>query len=49
MIKKELAEVHDSNEDHDLAAKILSKINVENAHRTVDADEKADVYITIAE
>jgi len=32
-----------------LAAKILEKINLENAHRNVDADEKAEVYVTIAE
>lgn len=32
-----------------MAAKILAKINLENAHRNVDADEKASVYVTIAE
>ena len=41
--------MHAANKDYDLAAKILAKINLENAHRTVDADEKASVYVTIAE
>ncbi len=45
----EVSDVHSANEDYDLAAKILAKINLENAHRNVDADEKAQVYITIAE
>jgi hypothetical protein len=37
----EVSDVHSANEDYDLAAKILAKINLENAHRNVDADEKA--------
>ena len=45
----EVSDVHSANEEYDLAAKILAKINLENAHRNVDADEKAQVYITIAE
>jgi COP9 signalosome complex subunit 4 len=44
-----VADIHAANKDHDLAAKILAKINLENAHRNVDADEKASVYVTIAE
>ena len=44
-----MADIHAANKDFDLAAKILAKINLENAHRNVDADEKANVYITIAE
>ena len=44
-----MADIHAANKDFDLAAKILAKINLENAHRNVDADEKASVYITIAE
>jgi hypothetical protein len=41
--------VHAAKKDFDKAAKILEKINLENAHRQVDNDEKAQVYIQIAE
>lgn len=44
-----MADIHAAKKDFDLAAKILAKINLDNAHRNVDADEKASVYVTIAE
>ncbi len=44
-----MAQIHAAKKDYDKAAKILEKINLENAHRNVDSDEKAYVYITIAE
>jgi tetratricopeptide (TPR) repeat protein len=48
-IKREVAEIHAAKKDYDKAAKILEKINLENAHRNVDADEKVQVYVKIAE
>lgn len=48
-IKREVAEVHAAKKCYDLAAKTLEKINLENANRTVEPDEKALVYIQTAE
>ncbi len=48
-IKKEVAEIHAAKKDYDRAAKVLEKINLDNSHRTIDADEKAQTYVTIAE
>jgi COP9 signalosome complex subunit 4 len=44
-----VAEIHAAKKDFDRAAKILEKINLENAHRNVEVDEKAQIYVTIAE
>ena len=40
-IKKQVAEVYAAKKDYGRAAKMLEKINLENAHRNVEADEKA--------
>jgi hypothetical protein len=44
-LKREVAEVLASKEEYDRAAKMLEKINLENASRAVEADEKAEVYV----
>jgi COP9 signalosome complex subunit 4 len=48
-VKKALAQVYDAKGDTGKAARTLEKINLENAARVVSPDEKAEVYVQIAE
>lgn len=48
-IKKLLAEIYAAKNDNEKAARTLEKINLENTTREISADEKADVYVQIAE
>ncbi len=48
-MKRQVAEIYAAKQDYERAAKTLEKINLENAHRQVDTEEKAQVYVSIAE
>jgi len=48
-IKKEVADIHSARHDNEAAARMLEKINLENASRNVTPDEKAGIYVQIAE
>jgi hypothetical protein len=44
-----VAEVHSAKKEFDKAARILERVNLENAHRQVSPHEKAETYIKISE
>ena len=48
-MKKQVSEVFAAKREFDKAARILEKINLENINRDVENDEKAQVYVQIAE
>lgn len=44
-----MAEVYAAKKDYEKAARTLEKINLENPNRNIFADEKAEIYVQIAE
>jgi len=48
-IKKEVAEIHAAKKNYEQAARILERINYEGMNAKVSVDEKAEVYVQIAE
>jgi COP9 signalosome complex subunit 4 len=48
-IREQVAEVHAAKENYAAAAKVLERINLENAHRTVTPHEKTEKFVSIAE
>jgi COP9 signalosome complex subunit 4 len=49
LMKKQVAEIYSAKGDNEKAARTLEKINLENTSREVSAEEKADIYVQIAE
>jgi len=47
--KTEISNVHSARSEHDLAARILEKINLEQTNRNVENKEKVDTWLNIAE
>jgi COP9 signalosome complex subunit 4 len=48
-LKKQVAEIYSAKGDNEKAARTLEKINLENTSREVTADEKAEIYVQVAE
>jgi COP9 signalosome complex subunit 4 len=48
-VKKEVADIHSARSNNEQAARMLEKINLENTSREVSPDEKAQIYVQIAE
>jgi COP9 signalosome complex subunit 4 len=49
LIKKTVAEIYSARDDNERAARTLERINLENTSRIISADEKAEIYVQVAE
>lgn len=49
LIKKEISNCYEAQEDYEEAAKILEKINFESTSKEFEISQKVEVYVCIAE